>query len=980
MSSLLTSIKKIKKLINFGNYEIASEKIFSILESSQNYQNKELIYESLTLLNHICDKTPSISLKAVKSVSIFINDINSWIRLVSLEILYQISKFRPNLLIDLIEKIKPRVYDKDIPVRRLAVKIMGNLILSLHIDTEKLQDLIEEYIQKLMDNDWKVKLNVIKTLQIVLNEDYMKIKDLEPLLSIVIINLRDEDQDVARASAELLKNLGPYFLSKEKIFYVLLNLLYNEEPIVKEHVVWLFGEIGKEKSSEIIPIIPKLINILKNTDYSLQMTVMDALVDIAKNNFDQIWSNLINSLDTSNQEFRNNLVNTLYYLSENNMDIVFPYLFDEIENPSENIRETVSLVLKRLFEEHQTEINNEIAKIFYKLKSKYWRKRKKTINLLLNLFFILKDENLAIWITLELNKKLKKEKDPEIRKEINESIEKIYKRFKDIIIKIENIYNQLTLLKEGIKKFRRIPAQFREKLSNYIEEFKFDKTEIQLKRMYDRILKRIRIFDGNVKNFQFKHLSFDIIEEWEETKLQIIDELSIIKGFILEICEEKKEEFLSILEKQIKILEKRIEVLKIKFEHIKNYKFKLNLYVALSDKNLDSDLEEKFNLMTDIRKNLFTLDGEIRELLIQNLEFSEIFNPLLANWIKVKISIQKYLSEFERQVKVMKDNILTHYLTLKNKPGISGEQKINGLDNELAFQLLQGHFQAVISQAIEEVKKFNEDFRSVKLKLNFLIKKKEYIQVKKLIEMNSTQIKNFIQDIETRIDGIIGNDKIFERSNIYTLFVRPYLEKWKEYKDHLLLKSKKFLIKSKNKLNLSQIKYYLNIMNPIEFDFLSTYMGIPTERLKELVVRFINKGKLNAKIIKNSLYSQEMEFEFSPAKEILLSKQLKKIGNDIQIHFKLNNSSNITYEDLHISLKIPTFLKFKKEISYPKIFYVNELKQGKTFEFDYLLMLNKEFKSIPPISNSSEIILNIYYKDPFNISHEKTEKISLLFP
>ena len=111
--------------------------------------------------------------------------------------------------------------------------------------------IIEEYTEKLMDNDWKVKLNVIKTIQKVLNQDYTKIRDLEPLLSMVIINLRDEDDDVARAAAELLKIHGTYFLTKEKIFYILLNLLYNEENRVKELIIWLFGEIGKEKSSEI---------------------------------------------------------------------------------------------------------------------------------------------------------------------------------------------------------------------------------------------------------------------------------------------------------------------------------------------------------------------------------------------------------------------------------------------------------------------------------------------------------------------------------------------------------------------------------------------------------------------------------------------------------------------------------------------------------------------------------------------------------
>ena len=244
VTSLAVDTKAIEKMISNGNFEKASELIFDIIET---YTDAEIIYKSLTLLNQICDKTPTVALNVVKKIAIFINENDSWIRLEALEILYQISMYRPNLLISLIERIKARLYDQDPAVRRLSVKIIGNLILSLHIDKSSLQVLIDEFTEKLMDNDWKVKLNVIKTLQKILNQDYTKIRDLEPLFSISILNLRDEDEDVARAASELLKTLGIYFLSKDKVFYVLLNLLYNEESRVKELIIWLFGEIGKEK-------------------------------------------------------------------------------------------------------------------------------------------------------------------------------------------------------------------------------------------------------------------------------------------------------------------------------------------------------------------------------------------------------------------------------------------------------------------------------------------------------------------------------------------------------------------------------------------------------------------------------------------------------------------------------------------------------------------------------------------------------------
>ena len=56
-------------------------------------------------------------------------------------------------------------------------------------------------------------------------------------------------------------------------------------------------------------------------------------------------------------------------------------IFEELENPSKNVREAVALVFRRLFEEHQIDIENEITKFLYKLDSKLWRERKKFFTL-----------------------------------------------------------------------------------------------------------------------------------------------------------------------------------------------------------------------------------------------------------------------------------------------------------------------------------------------------------------------------------------------------------------------------------------------------------------------------------------------------------------------------------------------------------------------------------------------------------------------
>ncbi len=969
MTIITLDAKKVEDLILSGSYEKAAGELFEIIESPAN-SDKELIYDSLTLLNKICDKSPEISLRTVKNLANTINDLNSWVRLVSLEILYQITLYRPNLLIDLMHEIRLRLFDQEPSIRRLAVKIMGNLILSLHIDREELKNIIEEFTEKLMDNDWKVKLQVIKTLKKILNQDFTKIREYEPLLSIVIVNLRDEDDDVARSAAELLKILGTYFLSKEKMTYVLLNLLYNEESRVKELIIWLFGEIGKEKSSEIIPIIPKLINLLKENNYRIQLRVIDSLVTIAENNFDQIWANLITALYTGDSEFRNTVINALYHLCQSNIIEIFNYIFEEFENPSENVRGGVALVFKRLYEEYQVEIENEITKILYSLESKYWRERKKTITLLKKICFVLESEKVAVWIFIELEKNLKIENDPDVSEEILYTIKNIKANFQDIDDIIQEVNEDLDIFHKKIQEFQKIPAQFREKMSKFIKEFKFHQTEIELDRIYRKILNKIKKFNSRLNKFKYKRLAFNLIEDWEETKVTIMDELSIIKAFISEVFEEKKEEFTINLKSRIKILEDRISILLAQYEDIQEYNFLGHLDDLIIEKAESKEIVEKFTQITQLRNYMFKLDDDIRDILVKNVEFNEIFKTLLSKWVGFKIELQEFLSDLDRKIKSTKDKLVEE---LQHSNGTDDTPKLNLLSSVL----FQGHIQSIITQGIEGLKKFNNNFDNIKSKLERLLKKSEFSDARKLIEMTTNQIQNYIEEYENQIDNLVG--KITEDNNVFNLFARPSVKKFILAKNMLINKLKTFTEKNNDELVLSQINYYLDVINPINLENLASYIDMDINILKEKVVKFVNKNKLNARIIKDELYSPKREDIIEP-REVLFFKNIKTLGNKIFFNFKLNNPTNLLYSDLQISLKTPEYLSFIREESFPKYLFLNELKPGNVFKFNYVLKLKHNIEKNLADPSVDEVNLDIYYKDPFDISHKITKKIDLLLP
>ncbi|MFW9876208.1 MAG: hypothetical protein ACFFG0_24155 [Candidatus Thorarchaeota archaeon] len=279
------------------------------------------------------------------------------------------------------------------------------------------------------------------------------------------------------------------------------------------------------------------------------------------------------------------------------------------------------------------------------------------------------------------------------------------------------------------------------------------------------------------------------------------------------------------------------------------------------------------------------------------------------------------------------------------------------------------------------IKKLHDNFDNLDVKLDFLIKKNEFSDVKKLIELNSTQIQNFIEETEHQIEMILGKEKILEDNNVFNLYVRPYVNKFNVSKESLINRMNNFIRKSQDKLYLNQIKFYKKIINPIKLDLLSQYIGLDIDRIKELALRFINNNKLSARIMNDKLYFKDMKTDITDSREPLFFKNIKTIGNEIYLNFKLTNPSNLDFKDFQISLKVPTYINIKRNESYPKFLQLNELKPGRAFKFNYVLKVDKqkELKKNLFDPKADEIKLELLYKDQFENSRKTTKHIDLLF-
>ncbi len=53
---------------------------------------------------------------------------------------------------------------------------------------------------------------------------------------------------------------------------------------------------------------------------------------------------------------------------------------------------------------------------------------------------------------------------------------------------------------------------------------------------------------------------------------------------------------------------------------------------------------------------------------------------------------------------------------------------------------------------------------------------------------------------------------------------------------------------------LTKILYYVKVLNPIRLESLSYHLNEEVPTLKQMILKFIEQGRLNGKLVKNKLY------------------------------------------------------------------------------------------------------------------------------
>ncbi|MBN2156406.1 MAG: hypothetical protein JW776_10210 [Candidatus Lokiarchaeota archaeon] len=961
------TIDLIESYIANRNYNDVIDICIQIVQENIKTPNREQLYEIIEKITLICDKTPFIVDTLVPYLGEFLQDLDEWLRTESLIITERISKYRPNVLIEFIPLITNRLQDEDQNNREIALNIIGNLSLNLHLDRENLFIFILNMMQ---DKSWKIRIRAIQISEQLLKKEKIPNKNLfQKYVEGISKLVGDEDEEVQGTAIETLKNIS-FLLDSESFLQITSQLVNSSIWQISEKGIWLVGEVGADQYSNVSLIAPRLPNLLNNPNLMIQTKVIDALVKIGRVHTEKILEIIFNNVHTKEKEIYDGLFDIFLYLGIERPDAVLQRAFEHLEDPDRSIRMFISDVLNKFKEEAVGKIEEQVASLFARLRTTDWRQRQHIVEILGSLNGVIKVNSIAVWSYLTLKSISENEVDPEVKDTIHSALERIQSSIDDIEIIIREVEVHQNFFYREILELQNLPKQLRDNMLIIIEKNEFREALLILEREINKAIKKIESFGDRLDEYEYKRLAVDLIEDWSYTRLDLLEQIGDIKNYIKESVENAKQRYITQLYEKIQRVKARIDVLKSEMEDIINLNSQLKHLIQIGE---EERAKKKLEHLAYIRDKIFRLEAEIGQIWIENLDFKEELKDITLYWVNAKIEAQQLLYSISYNLK----SIHTSFKDSK-------KQK-NALKKEISFELLLNQYQNLILQSSSNVRDQFERFSIITSPVVDEIKKGSYDNATDLLKLTISQTVTSIQDFDKEIIKIYDQlDKMegdFEKSKM----IRSYMEDWIQIKDSLIERSNEFFQQTSQDIFFHRIIDLQKYINPIPIDLLSKHLKTEyTEsQLLEKLFKLIENGTLQGKIRDNKLYLPEKHPEYENVLQI--SKKIETLGNFVHFKIRLQNTTRHFLQNLSILFSWPVFMELQEERSKPNWMEIKELQAEEIQIFNWVLKYRhdnmiKSSERLGVTSRIGELKVIIRYTNFFGVQKEIRKELEVFIP
>ncbi|MHA1674183.1 MAG: hypothetical protein ACTSYI_11225 [Promethearchaeota archaeon] len=944
-NSFPKNLQLIQQAMNDRHYEDAIEMTNSFMLAALELGNEDQLAYCLEIYDALCDKTNVTIEYTLNHINSLLDNSEYWVRQEALTILkkifrvVEISKFDP-----IIEKCEAKLFDPDKKVRESAVNLISEVLKKSY---DHYPDLYLTYSQMFEDDSWRVRAKALEGMLEFLIPSITPPKNLLRAIQANFFKLiRDPDEEIRGLTTEAIKSLS-FHLPGPDMVDLVLPILSDTDWEIREKGIWIVGEIGSRFFDDFTLIFHKLVAMFADAIMMVQTKTIDAFVKIGKSHGKELlgfFRSIMEENVLSQDVIQGISESTIFYTLQNIRDFL-PALIQELNNPLQKFRDFVGECLIKIYIEKSDAFEEELSRMYQNLDPEDWRQRRKIIKLLGDLSYILHIKSVAVWTTINLQNWQKEEKDLDVLDEIEISLLKIRNIFSDIDQDIQEIENQRKGFYENIESFQKYVQTMRIEAERLVDHNQFQKAELYMENESKNIAEKLNDSEQILNNSEFRRFSVEIVQDFKEIKDEVLDNISDVKYIILSRIADGRDAYLVELKGEIDKLINKINQMKLQFDHIQE----IEALISPNTLQINPEVTEKLlEEISEVRKQLYTLEFDIGQLWTINIEFKEALKEVTLFWVDVKIEVQQYLA-----------TAVYRFENIGNKIEVKDEDQ-SRLKKKITVDFLSGNLQKIVLQAVQNIQDMLEAFSKITEPIYTEIKKKRFKEARNLVEMILNNIQNSVAEYDSEIDRAYYKIKDLDVIPSEQSEFKNLITKWEDVKQHLTQRLGTYREDVDAEILGAEIQEYLSYMNPLSLYQLNRVFNMEIEDLKTLIFTLIKNHKLKAEIRNNSLVQPSRPLGES---FLQLQRKVEIIGSKIIFDLRIRNPTTFFMNDMSLIFIYPHFLKLIAEKSDPVEIIIRD------FEPESIRAVRWVFKIEKTREKRYELnkwLLSIKYRNPFS--------------
>lgn len=940
--------KTIEGFVYDRKYDVVIDALLDYIDRALNDKNTDNIFIIIELLKKVCDKKQEFTERIIPKLRSLLGSRDEYIRQETVEIIKLIALFDVKLLEPIMESINAKVYDNSKTIREVMIEIIY-LICKNGKErglTFKQDEYVHYMIVFLKDPSWRIRAKTLKFLS-----DLVKDlpRDLKKKVLSAVYRIKNDESDEVRVQAAFTINVIGASLSDQDIDdlrIVIEGYLSDDDWLVLEKGIWIAGEIGKE--NEILEHHWDLfIEYYDHDNPLIQSRTIELFTKFGQKNSLKTITYLVKKLNEFSDriEIIKGIEDTLINLAVNNAQWVLPVIFRELCNADEEIRKILASVLLRVYGEQSSVIMEQIASYLGEITDEDWRIRKETIDILSELSIVLRLRSIAVWVYMNLIELSKSEEDPEVLFSLNTSLRNLENAFgASIKESVDEILAQKQEFEQEMTSIQKLPQLMKQNVEKLIDNRQFNKAEIELDQMTNRIIGDLDNFEKRLSESAFRRFSPDLYENWVEIRDSIEENMNDIKTIEYESIMEMRFTYHEELDLLIEEYKGKIKIIEEKFKYAKsNTKTVEDL---LLDNKYTEQVDSYLDSLAEMQDNLYKIEIEIGQLWISNIEFKDFLEEITIYWVNVKIEVQQFLSEHFQYMVELRDS----------KSAVSGES--SELVQKISFRLLLRNFQSAISSSTDMVSTIFQQIENLRKTIAERLQMNKIQDAKRMLNDSN---ENFIKNIDERNKEIVQIyeelDKIQNNIQLSNR-IRTDLNHWNTVKEKCLNDLQEFKNDVFEEIIAKDLTEMHKVLNPVSTSFFAEYIGMEEKQAIEILFRLLTKRKLPIKINNGEIISLAQERQ-----SVLLqfSKKIELIGNIMIVSIKIQNPSQFFVKDILISFIAPNVLEYIPQGSDSRLVEIGEFEPNSTKIFSWKHRINKPKDSTGYVAKKFQF--EIRYKD-----------------